>query len=51
MNLISRSRTAGHQAGFDGLANAHIIGDQQADGVELERHQQGDELVGPRLEG
>lgn len=39
-----------HQRRLDGLADAHIVGDQQADRVELERHQQRHKLVGPRLD-
>ena len=41
----------GRSAGFDGLADAHVIGDQQAHRIELERHQQRHELVRARLDG
>ena len=50
LDLAAVQQLAGDQAGFDGLADAHIVGDQQADRVELERHQQRHELVGPRLD-
>ena len=42
---------AGDHRGLDGLANADVIGDEQADGVEFERHQERDELVGAGLDG
>ena len=40
-----------HQARFDGLADAHVVGDQQPYGVELQGHQQRHKLVGPRFAG
>ena len=41
----------GDQPGLQGLADADVVGDEQADRVEAERHEQGDELVGPGLDG
>ena len=37
-------------AGLDRLADPDVVGDQQPDGVQLERHQQRHELVGARLD-
>lgn len=39
------------ESGLDGLADANVVGDEQTHHVELERHQQRDELVGPGLDG
>jgi len=36
---------------LDGLADADVIGDQQADGILPQGHQKGHELVGARLNG
>lgn len=40
----------GNQGRLDGLADTHIVGDEQTDGVELQRHEQGHELVGARFD-
>ena len=50
-DLAAVEQFAGDDGRFDGLADADIVGDQQAHGVELERHHQRHELVGPRLDG
>ena len=39
---------AGDEAGLDGLADADVVGDQQADGVLAQRHEQRHELVAAR---
>jgi len=36
---------------LNGLAHAHVVGDEEADGVEAEGHEEGDELVGARADG
>ena len=41
----------GDQARLDGLADAHVVGDQHPHGVLPQRHQQRHELVGARLHG
>ena len=41
----------GDEPGFHGLADADVIRDEESHGVELERHEQWDELVGARLDG
>jgi hypothetical protein len=38
---------AGDEEGLNGLADADVVGDEHADGVEPQGHEQGDELVGP----
>jgi hypothetical protein len=49
---ISPGRAARGRSGrLDGLADADVVGDQQPHRVELERHHQRHELVGPRLDG
>ncbi|MNF71527.1 hypothetical protein D3C84_534780 [compost metagenome] len=42
---------AGDQAGLDGLADTHVVGNQQAHGGQAQRHQQRHELVAARLHG
>ena len=49
--LAAVEQLAGDQAGFDGLADADVVGDQEPNRVELQRHQQRDELVGAGLDG
>ncbi len=41
---------SGDERSFDRLADADVVGNQDADWVELQRHQQWHELVGPRLD-
>ena len=48
LDLAPVEQFAGDQQSFDGLAHAHIIGDEQADRVQAQRHQQGHELVDAR---
>jgi hypothetical protein len=50
-DLAAVQQLARDDARFDSLADADVIGDQQAHGVELERHHQRHELVGARLNG
>ena len=50
LNLAAVEQFAGNQQRLHRLADADIIGDQQAHGVELERHQEWDELIGARLD-
>ena len=47
--LAPVDQLARYQTGFDGLADTHIISDQNAHRLKLERHEQGHELVGPRF--
>lgn len=42
---------AGDEEGLNGLADADVIGDEEADGVEAEGHEEGDELVGAGADG
>ena len=42
---------AGYKSSFNCLADADVVGDQQADRVQLEGHEQWHELVWPRLDG
>ena len=39
------------ERGFDGLADADVVANQQAHGGQAQRHQQRHQLVGPRLHG
>ena len=39
------------EAGLDGFADADVVGDEQADGIELEAHEQRHELVRARRDG
>ena len=38
------------QACLDGLADTDVVGDEQPDGVELQRHEQGNQLIGARFD-
>src|SRR5262245_30153370 len=49
-DLTAIEQLARDDAGFDRLADADVVRDQQADGVELERHHERDELVRPRFD-
>lgn len=40
----------GNESRFDGLADADIVGNQEPQGIELERHQQRHKLVSTRLD-
>lgn len=42
---------AGDQTGLDGLADTHVVGNQQAHGGQAQRHQQRHGLVAARLHG
>ena len=50
LRVAAVQQLASDQCGLDGLADADVVGDQQPDGIELERHQQRHELVGARLD-
>jgi hypothetical protein len=41
---------AGDEGDLDGLADAHVIGDEQPDGIKAKSHDEGDELVGAGLD-
>ena len=41
----------GDEAGLDRLPDADVVGDEEPHRVELERHEERDELVGARLDG
>ena len=41
----------GNETGFDGFANAYVVGDQKAHGGQAQRHQQRHQLVAARLYG
>ena len=49
-NLAAVQEFSRDEACLDRLADANVVGDQEADGVELQGHEQGDELVGPGLD-
>ena len=51
VDLAAVEQLAGDERGLDGLADADVVGDEQAHRVQLERHQQRHELVGARLDG
>ena len=46
-DLAAVEQFARNHGGFDGLADAYVVGDEQADGIEPERHHQRNELIGP----
>ena len=50
VDLAAIDQLAQDQPGFDGLADADIVGDQQPHDGKAQRHQQRHELVGARLE-
>ena len=47
--LATVEKFPGNEGCLDGLANAHIVGDEQAHWVELERHHQRHELIRTRF--
>ena len=49
-DLGAVEQLAGDEARLDGLADADVVGDEHAHRVELERHHQRHELVGPGLD-
>ena len=51
LDLASIEQLAGDEERLDGFPDAHIVGDQHADGVEPERHQQRHKLVDARPDG
>ena len=50
-DLAAVEQLAGDEAGFDRLADAYVVGDQHAHRVELQRHHQRHQLIGPGLDG
>ncbi len=50
-DLATVEQFAGDDRCLDGLADADVVGDQEAHRVELERHHQRHELIGSRLDG
>ena len=50
-DLAAIEQLARDEARLDGLADAHVVGDEQAHRVEPEGHHQRHELVGPGLDG
>src|SRR5437868_2625147 len=50
-DLAAIEHLACDQPGFDRLADADIVGNEQTDRIELQRHEQGRELIGARIEG
>ena len=50
-DLAAVEQLTSDEAGFDGLADANVVGDQHAHRIELQRHHQRHELVGPGLDG
>ena len=49
-DLAAVEQLAGDEARLDGLADADVVGDEHPHRVELERHHQRHELVGPGLD-
>jgi hypothetical protein len=49
-DLSAVEQFAGDEQRFDGLADADVVGDEHAHGVEPQRHQQRDELVRARAD-
>nr|MBK7069162.1 hypothetical protein [Deltaproteobacteria bacterium] len=50
IDLAAGHELGGDEQGLDGLADAHVVGDEQAHRVEPQRHEERDELVGARLD-
>jgi hypothetical protein len=50
LDVAAVEQLAGDERGLDGLADADVVGDEQAHRVELQRHEQRHELVGARLD-
>ena len=51
IGLATLQELLGDQAGFDSLADADVIGDEEPGGLLPEGHHQRDELIGPGLAG
>ena len=51
VGLAAGEELGGDEARLDRLPDADVVGDEEPDGVELEGHQERDELVGARLDG
>ena len=51
LDLAPVEQLAGDEQRLDRLADADVVGDQQPDRVQLQRHQQRHELVRARLDG
>src|SRR5262245_20557599 len=49
--LAAVQQLAGDKRCLHRLANSDVISDQQPHGIELERHEQGHELIGTRFNG
>ena len=49
-DLAAVEQLAGDEARLDGLADADVVGDEHAHRIELQRHHQRHELVGPGLD-
>src|SRR6185312_12448095 len=49
-DLAAIQELASDQAGLDGLADTHIVSDQQAHWIKAQSHQQWHQLIGPRLD-
>jgi len=50
LGLAAIKKLAGDEAGFDGLADAYVVRDEQANDVLAHGHQQGNELIRARLD-
>jgi len=50
-DLAAVEQLAGDEAGLNGLADADIVGDEQAHGIESKGHEQRCELIRPGLDG
>ena len=51
LDLAAIEQLARDEQRLDGLADAHVVGDQEADWVQAQRHQERDKLVNPRPDG
>ena len=49
--LAPVKQLAGDETGLDRLADAYVVGDQHAHRIELQRHHQRHQLIGPGLHG
>jgi hypothetical protein len=50
LHLPAIEQLASYQTSLHRLADADVVGDQQAHWIELERHEEWDQLVRPRLD-
>jgi len=51
IDLPPIQKLAGHETGLDALSYAHIVGDEEADRVQFQGHEERHKLVGPGLAG